>query len=85
MNIKLVKLELNRNLGFMRAVDKSCSYLIIILQSQALHQYEQERNDELSFRPGDIIRDVQKPQRDWWKGKCLKFMLNKCFTLMTHQ
>ena len=33
-----------------------------------LYQYEAERNDELTIRPGDIIRDVQKRSQAWWFG-----------------
>ena len=33
-----------------------------------MYQYEVERNDELTIRPGDIIRDVQKRSQAWWLG-----------------
>ena len=35
---------------------------------EVLYQYEAERNDELSIKPGDIIRDVHRRSQDWWYG-----------------
>ena len=40
----------------------------VLLRVKAEHKYDEERADEISIMPGDIIKDVKKEQRDWWRG-----------------
>ena len=40
----------------------------MVLRVKAEHKYDEERPDEISFQPGDFIKDVKKQQRDWWTG-----------------
>ena len=44
------------------------SILKVLLRVRAEHKYDEERPDEISIMPGDIIKDVKKEQRDWWRG-----------------
>ncbi|MEQ2314270.1 hypothetical protein AMECASPLE_010398 [Ameca splendens] len=35
---------------------------------RALYDYQAEDESEISFEPGDIIRDVEMVDKAWWRG-----------------
>lgn len=40
-----------------------------MLVVEALYEYSAQRDDELSFKVGDLIMVTDRSDNEWWKGK----------------
>ena len=44
------------------------NYCLLLLLVEAIYEYEKDKGDELSFKPGSIIYVVKKNDDGWYEG-----------------
>ena len=48
--------------------DKYINFLVVEEQVEAMYAFQAEEENELTFKPGDIITVIEKIDDGWWFG-----------------
>lgn len=76
LNTDTVPLQIVSDAGAKRAGWFPGNYVQVVgvyeLQAEALYDYQAQRDDELSFKAGDIIIVADQSDGEWWKGRLQK-------------